>query len=81
MTQVPDANPGNYYVSMRRNGGYRLLAGPFRNDHAGALAMVDRARVLACDLDPWSDFDAFGTVRLPDDNVPGILNDLLGLPS
>src|SRR3546814_7308723 len=51
MTQTPDTKPGNYYVSIVRGKDHRLLAGPFVNNHAGALAMVDAARDLAHEID------------------------------
>lgn len=81
--QAPDAAPGNYYVSIRDGGRYGLLAGPFRNDHAGALAMVDRARAVAHEVNyreaVWA---SFGTCRMPGDfDRPGCLNDRLGLPT
>ena len=55
----------DYYVSVVRSAKQRgLLAGPFRT-HDEALAHVDRAKTLACEIDPWCDFDAFGTCSLP----------------
>ncbi|MFQ5622434.1 MAG: hypothetical protein ACE5FS_03460 [Paracoccaceae bacterium] len=78
--QQPDARPGNYYITIVRGHDYRCLAGPFRDDHAGALALVGKARDIACALDPRAHFDAFGTARLPDGYTrPGILNPQLGL--
>ncbi len=81
--QQPDTKPGNYYVTVRKEcGDFRCLAGPFRDDHAGALAMVDRARELACQVDHWACFYAFGTARLEYSySRPGLLNARLGLPS
>src|SRR3546814_14060405 len=58
MTQTPDTKPGNYYVSIVRGKDHRLLAGPFVNNHAGALAMVDAARDLAPEIDPRTCFHA-----------------------
>jgi hypothetical protein len=53
VTQQPDTQPGNYYVSVRRDDGdFRCLVGPFRDDHAAALALVDKARTVAETLDP-----------------------------
>jgi hypothetical protein len=78
-TQQPDPRPGNYYVSIVRNAGspgqrLGLLAGPFPQ-HQTALDLVDRARGLAENVDPWAAFDAFGTVRMADDYTqPGVLN-------
>src|SRR3546814_18586392 len=80
MTQTPDTKPGNYYVSIVRGKDHRLLAGPFVNNHAGALAMVDAARDLAHEIDPRTCFDAFGTCRVDGYyDKPGILNAQLGL--
>src|SRR3546814_14862621 len=80
MTQTPDTKPGNYYVSIVRGKDHRLLAGPFVNNHAGALAMVDAARDLANEIDPRTCFDAFGTCRADGYyDKPGILNAPLGL--
>jgi hypothetical protein len=76
MSQQPDSKPGNYYVSVADAGRIGLLLGPFQNDHAGALAMVDQARVKAEQLDPRAAFYSFGTVRV-DLDVPakaGVLN-------
>src|SRR3546814_10851152 len=82
MTQTPDTKPGNYYVSIVRGKDHRLLAGPFVNNHAGALAMVDAARDLAHEIDPRTCFDAFGTCRVDGYyDKPGILNAQLGLRS
>lgn len=75
--QAPDVKPGFYYVSVvRGSGDYRLLRGPFENDHAGALAAVDAARFRAYDLDPRAQWYSFGTVRLEQDAGPGILDKL-----
>jgi hypothetical protein len=73
--QAPDPRPGFYYVSVVRGAGdYRLLRGPFVNDHAGALAAVEAARYRAYDLDPRSAWYAYGTARLEADAGPGILD-------
>ena len=75
--QVPDNKPGNYYVSvMRDDGQYRLLLGPFVNDHKAALNLVNAVRRKAEDLDPRACWYAFGSCRLePDAAAPaGILN-------
>lgn len=84
MNQAPDTAPGAYYVSvMRDRGDYRLLAGPFIDDHAAALAKVDQVRGIAEDLDPKACWYSFGTCRLdinPDKAPPaGILNKHLNL--
>lgn len=81
--QMPDPQPGNYYVTVRDSDDYRCLVGPFPDDHTGALAWVDRANRLACDLDPKAHWYSYGTARLPADYAkPGILNERLGfIPS
>lgn len=70
----------DYFVSIVRSSTQRgLLAGPFKT-HAEALAMVEPAKRLARELDPWADFDAFGTCSLPaDSGYVGKLNDRLGV--
>jgi len=78
MSQQPDTKPGNYYVTVTNEatGEYRPLLGPFPNDHAGALAMVDDVMAKACDLDPRGIWYDYGTARLPEDfTEPGLLND------
>ncbi len=78
MTQEPDDAQGNYYVSIIDGTRRGLLAGPFPNDHAGALAAVDRVRGVACRLDPKAWFYAYGTCRLPlGTSPPGRLNNWL----
>ena len=75
--QVPDTAPGNYYVSALYYGKHVLLLGPFLNNHGQALALVDRARELAHELDPRAPWYAYGTCRvdLSEEARPGILND------
>lgn len=84
MSQQPDNKLGAYYVSVIDGKRTALLLGPFENDHAGALAMVDAVRRKGEELDPRAHFYAFGTARLPaDDSVPlryGSLNRYFGLP-
>jgi hypothetical protein len=72
-----DTKPGNYYVSVRRDDGdFRCLVGPFRDDHPAAIALVDKARAVAEQLDPKAVWYAFGTLRTAYDyDKPGILND------
>ena len=78
MTQNPDTAPGNYYVTARDGGRHALLAGPFPNNHAAALALVDRARVEAEKVDPRAVWYAYGTARFPETfNEPGKLNNRL----
>ncbi len=70
MTQRPDNKPGNYYVTaIRDDGAVAWLAGPFLNDHAGALAALPRAKAVAMDIDPNAPWYAYGTSRL-DLDVP-----------
>jgi hypothetical protein len=80
-TQVPDTRPGNYYVTVRDGGRTGLLAGPFVNDHAAALAMVDAAMKVACELHAPGYFFSYGTARMPSDVFrPGTVNAWLVLP-
>jgi hypothetical protein len=73
--QQPDSKPGFYYVSVvKGHDNFRLLRGPFVNDHAGALAAVDAARRKACDLDPRGHWYAYGTCRTDEDMGRGILD-------
>jgi hypothetical protein len=74
--------PRDYYVTMRRGitkPRVAWLAGPFET-HFAALIMVDSARTLACKLDPWADFDFFGTASCTRGKGPiGRLNEQLGI--
>ena len=73
--------PTGYYVSVMRSGRQQgLLAGPFAT-HQEALDLVDAARREACAVDPWCDFDAFGTCRLRGGSAlpHGRLNERLGV--
>lgn len=83
MGQQPDSKPGAYYVTVIDGKRVGRLLGPFIDDHAGALAMVDQVRAKAEDLDPRAAFYAFGTCRVPaDDSVPiraGLLNKFFGM--
>ena len=80
MTQTPDTKPGNYYVTAIDGKRHARLAGPFRDDHRGALDMVDAAKRLAQELDPKAVFYAFGTCRTDYAyDRPGVLNGRLGL--
>lgn len=76
MSQSPDTKPGAYYVSvMRGDGAWRPMVGPFIDNHAAALALVDKARAKAESLDPRAVWYSFGTVRVDSDAPPaGILN-------
>lgn len=60
-----------YYVTMLRDKRYAFLLGPFAT-HDEALALVNTAQAEAHKVDPWSDFDAFGT---------GSLSGLIGYPT
>ena len=83
-TQQPDTKPGHYYVTVIDGPRVGRLLGPFDNDHAAALAMVDQVRAKAEELDPRACWYAFGTCRLPPgDLVPiraGLLNKFFGMP-
>lgn len=80
MTQTPDTKPGNYYVSISDGKKKALLAGPFRDDHKRALAMVKDAKKMAQALDFKAVFYSYGTMRTTYEyNKPGILNKRLGL--
>lgn len=83
--QTPDTKPGEYYVSVVDGPRASRLLGPFTNDHAAALAMVDKVREKAEEIDPRAAFYAFGTCRIDGDGrVPvraGVLNRFFGLPS
>jgi hypothetical protein len=69
--QEPDIQPGEYYVSVIDGKKSALLLGPFTNDHAAALAAVDKVRAKAIQIDSKASFYAFGTARLPaDDSIP-----------
>lgn len=71
--------PRDYFVSIRRDSRSGLLAGPFAT-HSEALFRLDDAKRMACKLDPWADFDAFGTMSLPSPSGRvGVLNDRLGV--
>lgn len=74
----PDDRPGFYYVTIRDGPRHGLLAGPYKDDHPAALAMVPKVRRLAHELAPTqSAFAAFGTAWSPVDQGPGRLNDQL----
>lgn len=91
--QTPDTKPGDYYVSVIDQAGnngagrYALMLGPFKNNHAEALAMVDEVRKVAEGIDPRAVWYLFGTCRLdtkPETEVgnpPGKLNSYLFYPN
>ncbi len=68
--QNPDTKPGLYYVTAQDGGRTAFVAGPFRDDHARALALVDEARRVAERLDPRAVWYAFGTSRIDDAAAP-----------
>jgi len=72
--QTPDTKPGAYYVTVADNGRIGRLLGPFIDDHARALSLVDAARAKAEELDPRAVFYAFGTCRADAPLGPGVLN-------
>lgn len=74
MTQSPDTKPGYYYVSAIDGARSALVRGPFRDDHAGALASVDSARERMIAIDPRAHWYAFGTCRSDADLGPGYLD-------
>ena len=75
MNQVPDTQPGPYYISVMKNSGdCRALSGPYEK-HADALALVDKARRISEQMDDRAIWYAFGTLRIKDTSCtdPGIL--------
>lgn len=79
MNQLPDYQPGAYYVSIIKGPQTILALGPFTR-HARALGLVDsvRLRVHRAKLDPWAEF-GYGTRRLPPAAAPmplGQFNDV-----
>lgn len=74
-TPVSCPDEGHYYVSAQRDVRTALLLGPF-GTHAEALAVVRHAELVAQQVDPWSAFDAFGTVRMADGTRQGLLNNV-----
>ncbi len=70
----PDTKPGFYYVTARRdNGDAVFLAGPFLNDHQGALDAVAGAKAKAMDVDPRAPWYSYGTARTDLSRGPGLL--------
>jgi hypothetical protein len=76
--EQPEA-PRFFYVSMIRGKRVAILAGPLTT-HDEALGYVESARKLASKIDPWTDFDLFGTCSRPVADITGALNARLGLP-
>lgn len=83
--QQPDPRPGAYFVSAVDGPRWWPMAGPFNDNHAAALALVEAAREAAVARDPRAHWMAFGTVRLEHDHprakLPGPLNAALGVVS
>jgi len=81
---VPDTRPGNYYVSIVRGRRYCLALGPYPDDHARALAGVQRVRryFTRHDLDGFHAC-GYGTCRVEGsvDAAEGKLNDVLEPPT
>jgi len=71
--QTPDTRAGAYYVSAIDGPRTYLMAGPY-DQHADALANVDRALSAANDIDPRAWFMAWGTVRYDEPQGSGRLN-------
>jgi hypothetical protein len=68
-----------FYVTVLRGSRVGYLASPFA-EHAAAVEAVSSARREAVAIDPFCDFDAFGTARLSARRLPaGVLNSRLGL--
>ena len=62
--QEPDSQPGDYFVSVLDGGRLGLASGPYA-DHRAALNAVESCRRKCEELDPFTVFCAFGTVRFP----------------
>lgn len=83
-SQLPDTKAGDYYVSVQNGNSFALLLGPFKDNHAEALSLVDAVRAAAAQLDGRAHWYSFGTCRLdtPPETMPGnrmgSLNQLLG---
>jgi len=72
--QQPDPRPGFYYVSVIDGPRSARVRGPFKDNHAAALAAVDKTRRQLEHLHPFAHFYAFGTCRLETDEGPGYLD-------
>lgn len=84
--QQPDSKPGMYFVTAVKGSQWIPLVGPFENDHAAALAMVEPARKKAEEIDAKAVWYAYGTMRAdadtPQAKLVGRLNsyfDMKGL--
>lgn len=66
-----------YFVSMINGKRTALLVGPYAT-HQEALAMVDKAKEKAIQLNLWCVFYTFGTCKIESDSLPtGKLNEQL----
>lgn len=62
-----------FYVSVLRDGKQRsILSGPYATND-DAMAQIDHAFALACHLDEWCAFDAFGTCSIENGKATGVL--------
>lgn len=66
-------NTKHFYVSVVDGKRVGLLAGPFPT-HKQALDLVDEARELAEEADPFACFYAFGTLSLATGKRQGVFN-------
>lgn len=77
----PDSKLGNYYISVIDGPRYDFLLGPFRDNHAAALALVDIVKEYV--IENYRTQGAFwwgyGTCRVDPEvyDKPGKLNDLI----
>lgn len=70
-----------FYVSVMNGTQRGLLLGPYPHQ-SDALANVDRARDLACVVDPWAHHYTYGTAIVANGSQPlppGRMNEVLGL--
>jgi hypothetical protein len=69
-----DAETKRFYVTMIRDGRVARLAGPYDTKEE-AEAQFEPARKIASEVDPFSDFDAFGVSAITaKEHKPGTLN-------
>jgi len=68
----------HFYVSVVDGSKVGLLAGPLPT-HEQALDLVDEARELAQEADPFACFYAYGTLSLATGKRQGVFNKALGL--
>ena len=73
--EMPNTEPGPYYISVMKDGGdWRAVSGPYPL-HVTALGLVDKARRTCEQMDARAIWYAFGTVRIKDATCtdPGLL--------